>query len=530
MGKNKGKPRNGGEVGTSSKGGGGASGSSAFFGSRGVLIAFVGVGIAVGLQFALTAGYLSPPSAPSRSGLRSTDAKKKASDKRSLPPAICPEDWKECPKVAGIDWVALEAAEASPHAMPSFEALAGCHAPSTLLSPRKVPGMHLLCVLPPPAGADAPAAVSTVAIFAHMDGRTATSPSAVLLLPKLKKAEHAVAAVARKLRFRRKGPLYQPAAIFNERGIRLKTASLLAFGGGAGGAGGAGGEGGARRLLCMEGGQWLWPPVDVGHVHEIADLTAPGVITRVVTVSLQPLVVEVENFLNLEEAQHIVERAKPHMAKSGVALKDVDRGKAAKEFRTSSQYFLPTTRDALLERVDKRVMELTRIPISHAEYIQVLRYNHLEHYSAHHDFFDPAAYASNAEMLASVEHGAKNRMATVFFYLNNVTNDADVTKGGGQTNFPRAATTEFPNGGPQPRDYFDCSKGLSVYPQAGKVIIFYSMLPNGEMDDYSLHGGCDVLDEQATKWSANFWLWNKPYHFMDPARQRATQELMDGWL
>jgi hypothetical protein len=63
-----------------------------------------------------------------------------------------------------------------------------------------------------------------------------------------------------------------------------------------------------------------------------------------------------------------------------------------------------------------------------------------------------------------------------------------------------------------------------------QVIIFYSMLPSGEMDDFSLHGGCDVLDEQATKWSANFWLWNKPYHFIDAARQRGTQDLMDSWL
>ena len=56
-----------------------------------------------------------------------------------------------------------------------------------------------------------------------------------------------------------------------------------------------------------------------------------------------------------------------------------------------------------------------RIPIS--LYTQVLKYEHLEHYSAHHDFFDPAAYASNKEMLASVEHGAKNRLATVFFCM-----------------------------------------------------------------------------------------------------------------
>ena len=142
-----------------------------------------------------------------------------------------------------------------------------------------------------------------------------------------------------------------------------------------------GGSGGAaafaRRLLCMEGGQWLWPPVEVGFVHKVKGLTAPDVTTRVVTLSLKPLVVEVENFLDSNENAHIIKRAAPHMEKSGVALKDADKGKAAKEFRTSSQYFLPTTRDPLLEKVDRRVSWLTRIPISHAEYIQVLKYHHL---------------------------------------------------------------------------------------------------------------------------------------------------------
>lgn len=63
-----------------------------------------------------------------------------------------------------------------------------------------------------------------------------------------------------------------------------------------------------------------------------------------------------------------------------------------------------------------------------------------------------------------------------------------------------------------------------------QVIIFYSMLPDGSMDDYSLHGGCDVLDPTATKWSANFWLWNKPYHFVDKARKRTTEEMRQQWL
>eukprot|EP00962_Isochrysis_galbana_P032534 scaffold10708_cov117-Isochrysis_galbana.AAC.4 len=32
------------------------------------------------------------------------------------------------------------------------------------------------------------------------------------------------------------------------------------------------------------------------------------------------------------------------------------------------------------------------------------------------------------------------------------------------------------------------------------------MLADGRMDELSLHGGCDVLDQNQTKYSANFWL------------------------
>lgn len=231
----------------------------------------------------------------------------------------------------------------------------------------------------------------------------------------------------------------------------------------------------------MEGGQWLWPPVEVGHTHVLPNLTAPGVDTEVVTLSLRPLVVEVKNFLTPAEATHMIARAKPHMEKSGVALKDADKGKAAKEFRTSSQVrcadlispqrfrvppfdrsccFRRARRATVLSAHDTRQGSGTHRParldahahthlarrihpgavaIQHLEsgtsasvtrlwldavgWSQVLRYDHMEHYSAHHDFFDPAAYATNPQMLASVEHGAKNRLATVFFYLNNVTND-----------------------------------------------------------------------------------------------------------
>ena len=77
---------------------------------------------------------------------------------------------------------------------------------------------------------------------------------------------------------------------------------------------------------------------------------------------------------------------------------------------------------------------------------------------------------------------------------------------GGHTNFPRAGK------GPQPWDFTDCSKGLSVKPQRGKVIIFYSLTPDGIGDKFSLHGACKV--EKGIKWAANKWIWNTPQSFV----------------
>ena len=106
---------------------------------------------------------------------------------------------------------------------------------------------------------------------------------------------------------------------------------------------------------------------------------------------------------------------------------------------------------------------LERPLLSSGELDQVLRYMPHEHYTAHHDFFDPGEYAGRDR-----EGGyATNRFATVFFYLNEVA-------AGGETGFPRAGKLS------QPRDFLDCTRGLAVKPKRLAVLIFYSMLPNGE--------------------------------------------------
>ena len=72
-------------------------------------------------------------------------------------------------------------------------------------------------------------------------------------------------------------------------------------------------------------------------------------------------------------------------------------------------------------------------------------------------------------------------------------------------------------------DYSNCEQGIQVKPEKNKVIIFYSLHPDGTMDHNSLHGACPV--KKGNKWSANFWLWNKAFRAAEvhPAKMKIAQ-------
>ena len=172
---------------------------------------------------------------------------------------------------------------------------------------------------------------------------------------------------------------------------------------------------------------------------------------------------------------------------------DKDKGRPASDFRTSQSTFLRLD-DPDISIVNERTASLVRVPQQHQEYAQVLRYGYQEKYDSHTDFFRPSLYQSDPNTLRLIEHGRKNRMATVFWYLSDVAE-------GGETVFPRADKA-----GPPPTMQ-SCDRGLLVKPEQGKVIIFYSMTPDGELDEYSLHGACPV--KEGIKWAANKWVRKK---------------------
>lgn len=280
-------------------------------------------------------------------------------------------------------------------------------------------------------------------------------------------------------------PLQQRPATFTPAGRRLTSLSELKQASSVDGV-----------FLLIEGGQYIRPGVAVGHRQRIE--LCPGESAELETVSLTPLVFSIENFLSAEECEHVISEAAAKMFNSPVAQMDADVGKASSNWRTSKQAWLNGRQTATITTLTERVAKLTCVPETFQEPLQVLQYGNGQKYDTHLDAFDPRFYQENKQMLRSTDEGYRNRMATAFWYMTDV-------EAGGETIFPRAGGLVHPNN----NNVDDLQKqqvGLLCQPKQGKIILFYNLLPNGAIDQMSLHGGCPVL--KGEKWAANKWIWN----------------------
>lgn len=216
----------------------------------------------------------------------------------------------------------------------------------------------------------------------------------------------------------------------------------------------------------------------------------PDLVLNLATKSLSPRVFLVKDFASRFECEAIMSLAATQLEPSLVT----DKGNVTKEIRHSSTAWLKRDQSTVVQQILDRVADLCqmdRAATHHnrsAEFIQVVRYKPHQFYNEHVDYLAPSFYPDCPE----VQRG-NNRFCTVLVYLKS-------PKGpGGHTHFPYAKNHQVADG-------FPGSDGLKLRPKDGSAIMFYSMLPDGNLDEKSLHAGLPVV--RGEKWIANIFLWD----------------------
>eukprot|EP00977_Amphora_coffeiformis_P002260 scaffold426_cov219-Amphora_coffeaeformis.AAC.22 len=257
-----------------------------------------------------------------------------------------------------------------------------------------------------------------------------------------------------------------------------------------------------RHYLVQTGRQWLaqfprplpvhemWKAAYFGQKH---NLPTREKNYKLEVVSVTPRVFSIEGFLSDQECDSLIALGRA----AGLAPSSLQAGRSAEETndrstRSSSNTWLgrdvANVTDVIYRRAAKLIKmdaSLLQKPVgddyhqhehSLAESLQLVRYQKDEQYTAHHDFVYPPAFNRHQP----------TRFATVLFYLND---DFE----GGQTVFPRAVNAQYHD-------------GITVQPKKGKAVLFYNMLPDGNMDELSQHASKPV--ESGEKFLANLWVWD----------------------
>ncbi|XP_071930948.1 probable prolyl 4-hydroxylase 9 isoform X2 [Coffea arabica] len=183
-------------------------------------------------------------------------------------------------------------------------------------------------------------------------------------------------------------------------------------------------------------------------------------------------------FATSAQCQSIIEMARSSMKPSTLALRKGETAESTKGIRTSAA----DDRTGTLDYIERKIAKATRIPKSHGEAFNILRYEVGQRYVSHYDAFNPAEYGPQKSQ----------RVASFLLYLSDV-------EEGGETMFP------YENGlnTRMAYDYKSCM-GLKIKPRQGDGLLFYSLFPNGTIDKTSLHGSCPVI--KGGKWVATKWI------------------------
>eukprot|EP00756_Hemistasia_phaeocysticola_P051981 Hpha_TRINITY_DN27167_c0_g1::TRINITY_DN27167_c0_g1_i1::g.29274::m.29274/K00472/P4HA; prolyl 4-hydroxylase len=202
----------------------------------------------------------------------------------------------------------------------------------------------------------------------------------------------------------------------------------------------------------------------------------------------KPRLLYIENFLSDEEAEQLVEAAKPKIKRSTVVATS---GDATNSVRTSQGMFLDSYHERNLPAVKAsalRTSVISGLPVENIEALQVLRYTAGQRYLAHPDYF-MRQYSNH------LSRGGQ-RVATILFWLSHQGT-------GGNTSFPMTQRR-----GP--------GKEISVPPKRGDAILFYNCASTLDKDNfctedpYSQHQG-NPPGDGSEKWVGVYWIRQRKF-------------------
>jgi prolyl 4-hydroxylase len=188
---------------------------------------------------------------------------------------------------------------------------------------------------------------------------------------------------------------------------------------------------------------------------------------RVVRLRADPEVLLIHDFVSEDEACTLIDAADAHFKRSTTVCADPS-GCATKE-RTSSSAGLPAS--PTVEAIQTRGKIYTNLPV--AETLQVVRYGPGEEFQPHLDAFDRSSGGDQARS----QYEGRQREATILIYLSG-------PESGGETVFPKL--------------------GLRIAPIPRAAVYWRNLLPDGAIDQRTLHGGAPV--QSGVKYAANLWL------------------------
>ena len=181
-----------------------------------------------------------------------------------------------------------------------------------------------------------------------------------------------------------------------------------------------------------------------------------------------------ENFVTSEQCAHVINVFGSKCEQSKVV--NPANGQAAEsqtKWRTSTSALMyQSDKDPVVLAVTEKVAHLCKLPTSHVEVLQLVKYEKGQQYTPHRDYFEP-------------NFKGQNRIFTILIYLN------DLDPGdGGRTIFPELE--------------------IDVVPKMGSAVFWRNCLDDGTLLPNSLHTGEALNTDGKIKYAINCWIRDGP--------------------